>query len=102
MLDMTGTSRGSDTNDVAALQTAFQSAKVESFTKSSEVEAWEKNWPTNTKGTVAKIIYDRSAGEVRVVGRRKGLTFEKTFEVGSGLKSRLESAARFINEQAER
>ena len=45
------------------------------------------------------VIYDRSAGELLVSGKKRGRPFEKRFEVGENLASVLEQARRFIGEQ---
>lgn len=81
MLDLAGTTRGADTNELALLRQAWKDAPFESFSQAPKLEDWEKTWPQESKATVAKIIYDRSAGEVRVIGRHKGQPFQKTFPV---------------------
>lgn len=101
MLDLAGTTRSADTNEVALLRQAWQDAPFESFTQSTKLEVWEKSWPTDTKGTVAKIIYDRSAGEVRVVGRHKGQPFQRTFPVEKNLSDALRLASDFVSESAK-
>lgn len=102
MLDLTGTSRGPDTNEVAMLRQAWQGAAFDNFSQAAKLKDWEKNWPQEAKGTVAKIIYDRSAGEVRVVGRHKDKPFQKTFVVEKGLPSTLRVAADYVREQAQK
>jgi hypothetical protein len=89
MLDLAGTSRGADTNEVALLRQAWQDAPFENFSQATKLEDWEKTWPQDAKGTVAKIICDRSAGEVRVIGRHKGQPFQRTFPVGKNLPGAL-------------
>lgn len=96
MLDLAGTSRGADTNEVALLRQAWQDAPFESFSQATKLEDWEKSWPQDAKGTVAKIIYDRSAGEVRVIGRHKGQPFQKTFSVQKNLSETLGLAADYV------
>ena len=102
MLDLAGTSRGADTNEVALLRQAWQDAPFENFSKATKLEDWEKSWPLDAKGTVAKIIYDRSVGEVRVVGRHKGQPFQKSFVVEKDLPGTLKAAAGFVREQARK
>jgi hypothetical protein len=101
MLDLAGATRGVDTNEVAALQQQWKAATVESFAKTGELEAWEKNWPAGSQ-PVVKVIYDRAAGEVRVVGRWKGKQFQKTFPVEGNLGTVLPQAQVFIREQSGR
>jgi hypothetical protein len=77
MLDLGGATRGSDTtNEVAALNQSWQGAKVDSFASADELRAWETNWPAIKQPSV-KIIYDRAAGEVRVLGRWDGKNFTR-------------------------
>lgn len=101
MLDLAGATRGSDSNGVAALQQQWKGATIHNFAKSTELEAWEKSWPEG-RGSVVKVIYDRSAGEVRVVGRWKGKEFQKTFPVERDLSAALQQAEAFIREQGRR
>ncbi len=101
MLDLAGATRGADTNEVALLRQAWQAAPFESFTQSTKLEDWEKSWPQDAKGTAAKIIYDRSAGEVRVIGRHKGQPFQKTFPAEKSLPDALRQASKFVMEVAK-
>jgi hypothetical protein len=50
-----------------------------------------------SKATVAKIIYDRSAGEVRVIGRHKGQPFQKTFPVEHTLAATLKLVSVYLD-----
>src|SRR6185503_5270465 len=79
MLETTGATRGDATNEVAVLQEMWQKNTVESFTDSAELEAWEKAWPSGTQRDAAKIIYDRAAGEMRVLVRRQQEIIQKSF-----------------------
>ncbi len=99
MLDTAGGTRGTDTNEVAILQRMLETTSIQSFTQSRELEAWEKSWPATDKRPAAKIIYDRAAGEVRVLGRWEGKPFQKTFLVEPDLASALRQANAFIREQ---
>jgi hypothetical protein len=74
VLDPVGVTRGADTNEIGTLQRSWQSSDVRVFSTIGELEAWEKAWPDNHK-SVVKIIYDKSAGEIRVVGHRRGKAF---------------------------
>lgn len=102
MLDLAGTTRGADTNEVALLRQAWQGAPFENFSQAAKLEDWEKTWSQDAKGTVAKIIYDRSAGEVRVIGRHKGQPFQEAFVVEKDLANTLKAAAEFVREQARK
>ena len=102
MLDLAGTSRGGDTNDVALLRETLQAASVESFSKASELAAWQERWPSDSKGMVVKVVYDRSAGEVRVIGRKAGAGFEKVFQAETNPAAALKQAGDFVREEMKR
>ena len=102
MLDTTGATRGGATNEVAVLQEVLQNSTVQNFTDSAELEAWAKAWPSNTQRGAAKIIYDRAAGEVRVLVRRHQEIIQKTFAVESHLTAAVQQAKAFIHEQTTR
>jgi hypothetical protein len=59
-------------------------------------------WPASDKQPAVKIIFDRSTGEVRVVGRSGGQLFQKTFVVGNDLRQTPAQAHEFIAEQLRR
>ena len=101
MLDTTGGTRGTDTNEVVILREAWKSIAVQNFSNSSELEGWEKNWPKGNGRSAAKIIYDRAAGEVRVSGRSRGRVFQKTFPVERDLAATLQQVRVFIQEQTK-
>jgi len=98
MLDLAGATRGSDTNEVAALQQQWKDSTIMTFAKSADLEAWEKEWAAGRQ-PVVKVIYDRSAGEVRVTGRMKGRQFLKTLPIERDLSAALQQAEAFIREQ---
>ena len=102
MLDTAGGTRGADTNELATLREAWKGIPVQNFSNSSELEAWEKNWPNGDGRPAAKIIYDAAAGEVRVSGRSRGRVFEKTFPVEKDLATTLQQVGVFIREQTKR
>lgn len=95
MLDITGGTRGTDTNDVSLLREMWKTATLDSFTSAGALREWE----TNGKPDAVKIIYDRAAAEVRVLGKWRGKTFEKSFLIGVNLQSTLEEAKAFVTEQ---
>ena len=102
VLDLAGATRGADTNDQAILQQTWKEATVQKFSTMSEAATWEKSWPEGDKRAVAKIIYDRAAGEVRVLGRWKSKPFGKTFPVGNDLAGAVKLADAFVQEQMRR
>lgn len=99
MLDTIGGTRGSGTNDVAVLQRTWKGIPVQTFSNVQELEAWQNNWRTKTKGKTAKIVYDPAAGEVKVFVYSKGKFFEKNFPVEQGLAATLQKADTFVREQ---
>jgi len=102
MLDAAGGIRGADTNELATVREAWKGIPVQNFSNSSELEAWEKNWPNGDGRPAAKIIYDRAAGEVRVSGRSRGKFFQKTFPVERDLAPTFQQAKAFIREQTKK
>ncbi len=102
MLDTTGATRGDATNEVVVLQEMWQQSTVQNFTDSAEMGAWEKAWPNDTQRDAAKIIYDRAAGEVRVLVRRQQEIIQRTFAVERDLTAAVQQAKAFIHEQTTR
>jgi hypothetical protein len=102
ILDTTGGTRGTDTNDTALLQSTWKGIPVRNFSNASELEAWEKSWPTDGRRLTVNVIYDRPAAEVRVSGYSKGKPFQKSFAVEKDLAAPLQEAKGFIEEQIGR
>ena len=102
MLDTAGASRGSEAKDLVLLQQTWNKAAVDSFSTMENARAWETNWPGSGKGAIVKVLYDRPAGELRVLGRWKGKSFAKTFVVEQDFAAALSQAKQFIQEQASR
>jgi len=102
MLDTAGASRGSNARELAQLQQAWNKAPVDSFSSAENARAWETNWPGDGGRAVVKILYDRPAGELRVLGRWKGKPFAKTFIVEQDFAAALSQARDFIREQTNR
>ena len=98
MLDSAGGTRGADTNDAALLQETWKGNPVRNFSNANELEAWEKDWPTDGGRPTAKIIYDPAAGEARVSGHSKGKAFQKTFPLENDLATTLQQVNRFLLE----
>ena len=102
MLDTTGATRGGATNEVVVLQEMWKTSAVQHFTDTAELAAWEKAWPSDTQRLAVKIIYDRAAGEVRVLLRQQQEIIQKTFTVESDLTAAVQQAKAFIQEQTTR
>ena len=99
MLDLVGTTRGTNAPGVEPLRQTWKESPVESFSSASALEQWEKTWPENAKKPMVKVIYDRSAGEVRVIGRSGEKRFQRSFPVEPDLQTALRQATSFIAEQ---
>jgi hypothetical protein len=99
MLDTAGATRGSDTNEMSLLRQTWEKAAVDSFTSTEALHAWETNWPAQSKRPVVKVVFDRAAGEVRILGRWKGESFTNTFLVERDLAATLEQAKSFIRQR---
>jgi len=102
MLDTAGPSRGSEAKEQALLQQTWNKAVVDSFVSAESARAWETNWPGDGRGAVVKVLYDRAAGELRVLGRWKGRSFARTFVVEDDFAAVLNQANEFIQEQTRR
>ena len=98
LLDTVGTVRGSDTNEVGVLRQQWKDSDVQTFDKSAQLDAWESSWPASAKVAV-KVVYDRAAGEVRVLIHGAGKPQQKTFAVENDLGEALRRANDFISEQ---
>jgi hypothetical protein len=99
MLDKAGATRGSDTNEASLLGQTWEKATVDSFTGAEALHAWETNWPAQNRRPVVKVVFDRAAGEVRILGRWKGESFTKTLLVERDLAATLEQAKSFIKQR---
>jgi hypothetical protein len=99
MLDTAGATRGSDTNEISLLRQTWEKAPVDSFTGTEALHAWEANWPAQNRRPVVKVVFDRAAGEVRILGRWKGESFAKTLLVERDLAATLEQAKSFIKQR---
>jgi hypothetical protein len=102
ILDTGGGTRGAETNEVATLQETWKGIPVQNFSSVSELQAWEKNWPTNGRRPAARIVYDRALAQVNVSGRSQGKVFQKTFPVERDLGTTLQQVRVFIREQTKR
>lgn len=102
MLDLVGATRGTNAVEVETLRQMWKESRVESFSSTTGLDAWEKNWPDQGRKPVVKVIYDRSAGEIRVTGYSKGQRFQKSFPAEPDLQTALRQAASFIEEQTGR
>ena len=98
MLDTTGGTRGPDTKEAALLRETWSKATLDSFTSAEALRGWE----TKDTPDAVKVIYDRAAAEVRVLGKWHGKSFGKTFLVDADLPATLREAKSFIAEQTHK
>ena len=101
LLDTAGAVRGSETNETAAFKERWAKATVQVFDKSADLDTWQTNRIYDSK-LVARVVYDRAAGEVRVMLWGFGKTFSKTFAVERDLSATLKEADAFIRQQSGR
>ena len=101
LLDTAGTVRGAETNDSTLFKQRWANSTVQVFDKSVDLETWQTN-RIYAGRPVAKVVYDRAAGEVRVMLLGVGKTFSKTFAVERDLAATLQEADAFIRQQSGR
>ena len=102
MLDTGGATRGGDTNAAAAFRQSWEQATVDLLRDVGALRAWETNWPGVSQRPEFKIIYDRAAGEVRILGRWEGKSIEKIFLIEQDLATTLKLAKDFIQTETKR
>jgi hypothetical protein len=71
---------------------------LDSFTTAEALREWE----AKGRPDAVKVIYDRAAAEVRVLGKWRGRSFEKTFPVEADLPAALKTAKSYITEQTQK
>jgi hypothetical protein len=99
MLDTVGSVRGVETNETDILKQQWKNSTVQAFDQTGLLQNWETNWPAGNK-TVAKVIYDRAAGEVHVLLHKDNKSQEKTFVIEQDLAATLQEANNFIQAQS--
>jgi hypothetical protein len=102
MLDVAGMTRGGDTNEATALAEAWKSTSVTNFSSPQALKSWEEDWGNSTKGYQVKVVYNKAAAELVVLGKGRGREFKKSFSVDSGLQQALVEAQRFIAEETKK
>jgi hypothetical protein len=101
MLESGGT-RGPTSDEVALLKQTWQITMVHSFSDAEALRAWETSPPDGQRQPTVKIIYDATAGEVRVMGRWKERPLDKTFLVERDLATTLKLVKDYVAEQTKR
>jgi hypothetical protein len=100
VLNVAGSTRGAEADEADALKDAWQGESVLRFSDATELSAWEQQWP-NSDGPAVKVIYDPAAAEIRVLGRSRGKTLNKTFPVENDLPTTLQQVRTFIQEETK-
>lgn len=98
MLDPVGATRGGPNPDLTTLRESWPQWQVAELGSEADLAEWTQQQNAGNRD-LALIIYDRSAGEIRVRGSRKGTPFSKTFTVDTDLKRVLAEAERFVAAQ---
>lgn len=96
LLDTAGQTRAGSDEETRLLQANWKEAKLQTFAQRREADAWSQTWPSSGRGRVVKIIYDRPAAEVHVLGRWDGREIQQTFVVEKDLGSTLRQAREFV------
>ena len=82
MLDSVGTVRGTGEKPMDVLRRQWKDAKSQEFDDATKLKRWQEEWPAGSKQTVVKILYNRDAGELRLLVRRKeGTAVEMVFPI---------------------
>lgn len=67
MLDSVGTVRGTGVQPMELLQQQWKAVKPQEFDDAAKLKQWQEDWSTGGNGTVVRVIYDRDAGELKVL-----------------------------------
>lgn len=100
MLDTVGVVRGTENTETEIFKQQWENSTVEKFDQTVPLQNWETNWPTGDK-LMAKVVYDRAVGEVRVFLHKGNKTQQKTFVIEQDLATTLKLVADFIRTQPE-
>jgi len=91
-----GATRSGENEDAKMLKQNWNHTNVESFDIPGMASAWETNWPAK-KQLVIKVLYDRAAGEVRVISRHNGKISTQAFQVETDLGTTLGNVNKYID-----
>ncbi len=100
MLDTAGIIRGPGSNEAGILKHQWKSSNIQSFDSPALLANWETNWPEGSK-MMAKVVYDRAAGEVRVSLHGLDKAQQRTFVIERDLAATLQEANAFIREHTK-
>jgi anti-sigma factor RsiW len=99
MLDLAGTTRSGGSNETAVLAQTWKGSKVEIFSDAGALRKWETSWPVQRNQPIVRVIYDHSAGVVRVSGRQAAEQFTNSFPVDPDLHAAIAKAQAWIQER---
>lgn len=77
MLDSVGTVRGTGPKPMEVLQQQWKDVKPMEFDDAAKEKQWQESWPAGSKQTVVRVIYDRDAGELKVLKIVEGKVVER-------------------------
>jgi hypothetical protein len=101
VLDTVGRVRGQGPRDNNLIQDQWKGTMVLVFSNAQELASWENSWP-GAKASVAKVIFDPAAAEVRVLVRSGDTETQKVIPVQRDLRTALREAETFVAEQTKR
>jgi len=99
MLDLAGATRGTEDQSLRLPKETWGGAAVQQFASAAELKAWEAAWPQGSRGLVVKVIYDRSAGEIRVLGHGRAGVFTNSFPAEPDLGAAIGKAKAYLDQQ---
>jgi hypothetical protein len=99
-LDLAGTTRGADTNNLGLFVEKWKGATVTNISSLNDLKSWEQVWPANARGYEVKVVYDRAAAEIRVVGKGRGREFTNSFSVAQDPLRTLDQVQAYIRQEA--
>jgi hypothetical protein len=102
MLDLAGPTRGAGTNELGMFQEKWRGATVTNVSTLNDLMSWERAWLPTENGYQVKVIYDRAAADIRVVGKGRGRQFTNHFPVGAGPGEILDQVQAYIEQETSK
>lgn len=99
VLDLAGPTRGAGTNEFGMFMEKWGQAAVTNISSTSDLKSWEGAWSANGRGYAVKVIYDRAAAQIRVVGKGHGREFTSQFSVGPDARQTLDQVQDYIKQE---
>ena len=95
MFDPAGPVRGASTNEITILRETWPSSTVREFSDAEPLREWLAGEPGSLRRPLIRVVYDRTAAEIRLTIRRGGSVTEKTIPVEEYFGSALVAAQEF-------